>query len=57
MHPSGPAGAAGEALGPLCVCGHGKTAHKHYRKGTDCALCDCPGYRRGLLGRLLGSRR
>jgi hypothetical protein len=24
---------------PLCVCGHAKDAHEHYRKGTDCAVC------------------
>jgi hypothetical protein len=26
----------------LCVCGHPKKAHLHYRRGTECALCDCP---------------
>ena len=26
----------------LCRCGHARSAHRHYRKGTDCALCDCP---------------
>lgn len=29
-----------------CVCGHAQDAHEHYRPGTDCALCDCPRYRR-----------
>jgi len=29
-----------------CVCGHGEDAHEHYRPGTDCALCDCPKFRR-----------
>lgn len=25
-----------------CIrCGHGSTDHLHYRRGTDCALCDC----------------
>ena len=24
-----------------CRCGHSADAHEHYRKGTDCALCDC----------------
>ena len=24
-----------------CGCGHPHVAHQHYRKGTDCALCDC----------------
>jgi hypothetical protein len=27
-----------------CVCRHVKQAHEHYRRGTDCALCDCPRY-------------
>ncbi|SFT34198.1 hypothetical protein SAMN05660657_00229 [Geodermatophilus amargosae] len=40
---------------PLCsTCDHGKQAHAHYRRGTDCALCPCARYRRpALLGRLL----
>lgn len=29
-----------------CVCGHVQDAHEHYRPGSDCALCDCPRYRR-----------
>ncbi|RBY75293.1 hypothetical protein DQ238_19900 [Geodermatophilus sp. TF02-6] len=29
----------------LCRCGHVRTAHEHYRRGTDCALCDCGRYR------------
>ncbi len=37
-------------------CGHGRQAHQHYRRGTDCALCDCDRYRRSLLARLLGAR-
>lgn len=24
-----------------CRCGHERSAHKHYRGGNDCALCDC----------------
>jgi hypothetical protein len=24
-----------------CRCGHAADAHRHYRSGTDCALCDC----------------
>jgi hypothetical protein len=31
---------------PRCRCGHGKSAHSHYRRGTDCSLCDCPRFRR-----------
>jgi hypothetical protein len=42
----------------LCVCGHAKKAHVHYRRGTECALCDCPRwYGRGPLSRLLRLRR
>lgn len=42
-----------------CRCGHARSAHEHYRRGTDCALCGrdlCPNYRpatpwyRRLLG-------
>jgi hypothetical protein len=35
-----------------CGCGHAKPAHAHYRRGTDCAFCDCARYRRPLLHRL-----
>lgn len=24
---------------PICGCGHQKSAHEHYRRGSDCALC------------------
>ncbi|GAA4121676.1 hypothetical protein GCM10022215_26800 [Nocardioides fonticola] len=40
---------------PRCRCGHEHAAHEHYRRGTDCALCDCRRYRRplrSLLSRL-----
>ncbi|GAA3337471.1 hypothetical protein GCM10017714_04650 [Curtobacterium pusillum] len=30
----------------ICVCGHAQEAHEHYRRGSDCALCDCPKFRR-----------
>ena len=31
----------------LCTCGHAYTAHRHYRRGTECSLCpDCPRWRR-----------
>lgn len=30
----------------VCVCGHVQDAHEHYRPGSDCALCDCPRFRR-----------
>jgi hypothetical protein len=26
----------------LCRCGHDRLAHEHYRKGSECALCECP---------------
>jgi endonuclease/exonuclease/phosphatase (EEP) superfamily protein YafD len=32
-----------------CRCGHPRSAHEHYRRGSDCALCGpgtCPRYRR-----------
>lgn len=35
-----------EAEPATCVCGHAQAAHEHYRPGSDCALCDCPKYRR-----------
>jgi hypothetical protein len=25
-----------------CHCGHGRDTHRHYRRGSDCALCACP---------------
>jgi hypothetical protein len=46
--PARPAEAAGSApvTGPICACGHGKQAHEHYRRGSDCALCGCVRFRR-----------
>ncbi len=35
-----------------CSCAHGRAAHAHYRRGTDCAFCGCYGYCRRPLGRL-----
>jgi hypothetical protein len=26
----------------LCSCRHSRDAHRHYRPGRDCALCECP---------------
>jgi hypothetical protein len=41
-----------------CVCGHDRHAHQHYRRGSDCALCDCTRWRpRQSLIRRLGRRR
>jgi hypothetical protein len=28
-----------------CKCGHGRAAHMHYRKGTECGSCDCSKFR------------
>lgn len=46
----------------LCICGHDRTAHEHYRSGSDCSLCptrSCRKFRsatslRQGLSRLLG---
>ncbi len=45
-----PSPAPAQAVKP-CVCGHGRQAHEHYRRGKDCALCSCARYRRRLIGR------
>ena len=26
----------------LCSCRHRRDAHRHYRPGSDCAVCTCP---------------
>ena len=26
----------------LCRCHHTRDAHRHYRPGSDCAVCTCP---------------
>jgi len=26
----------------LCRCRHSRSAHRHYRSGSDCAVCECP---------------
>jgi len=41
-----PLPAAVTADAATCVCGHRQEAHEHYRPGSDCALCDCPRFRR-----------
>jgi hypothetical protein len=33
----------------LCTCGHDREAHRHYRLGSDCALCDCDRWRQPTL--------
>jgi hypothetical protein len=45
----------------LCVCGHERRAHEHYRAGADCSLCAdprCPRFRpvTPWWRRLLGAR-
>jgi hypothetical protein len=30
----------------LCRCGHDRQAHRHYRPGSDCGLCECPRWTR-----------
>jgi hypothetical protein len=30
----------------LCSCRHSRDAHRHYRPGRDCALCECPRWSR-----------
>jgi hypothetical protein len=45
----------------LCRCGHAIAAHEHFRRGTECVLCEpgsCPRYRRvGVLARYWSSVR
>lgn len=24
----------------MCACGHVREAHEHYRRGTECSICD-----------------
>jgi hypothetical protein len=46
--------------GKLCSCGHGREAHEHYRKGSDCGICGvagCAAYARAPLHKRLWSRR
>jgi hypothetical protein len=38
----------------VCVCGHPKTVHEHFRDGDDCGRCGkekCPRYRRAPIKR------
>jgi hypothetical protein len=51
-----PALPAQATSGRTCSCGHGKQAHEHYRRGTDCAVCSCARYDRPLLRRLLSRK-
>jgi hypothetical protein len=27
---------------PRCNCHHRRDAHRHYRPGSECAVCNCP---------------
>jgi hypothetical protein len=45
----GPSVAPPAAQVKPCRCGHGRQAHEHYRRGSDCALCGCGRYRRRRL--------
>ena len=42
-----------------CRCGHDRDSHRHYRRGDDCALCDCPHFRgeSAFWGKLFGNGR
>jgi len=49
------AGAARRTGGTApCRCGHGRDAHMHYRRGSDCALCECPRWSPARRPRLTG---
>jgi hypothetical protein len=30
----------------FCECCHDRSAHEHYRAGSECGLCGCDQYRR-----------
>ena len=45
--------------GKLCLCGHGRTAHEHYRRGSDCGVCGtagCAAFRRPSILRSIAMR-
>ncbi|MEV6343647.1 hypothetical protein [Actinoplanes sp. NPDC051851] len=40
----------------LCLCGHPRRAHDHYRPGSECSACpagECPRFRRATWWRRL----
>jgi hypothetical protein len=39
----------------LCLCGHTREAHRHYRSGTDCGLCGCLKWRPAPSEHLYGT--
>ena len=41
----------------LCRCDHVRAVHRHYRKGTDCAVCACGRWSREYLARWRSWRR
>ncbi len=55
--PDGPEGVM-SARGAVCVCGHSRENHEHYRRGSDCSSCGCRQYRkRSWVGRVLNVSR
>lgn len=32
-------------MGTMCVCGHVRADHKHYRHSKECGNCMCSGWR------------
>jgi hypothetical protein len=43
-------------LASLGRCGHDRSTHRHYRRGSDCALCDCPRWSRQVALRQFARR-
>jgi len=51
------AGSQVRRRGSLCRCGHDSYAHRHHRRGDECALCACPAWSApGYLRRLFATR-
>jgi hypothetical protein len=46
------AGGESAAVERPCTCGHAGSAHRHYRRGSDCGLCLCARFARPLSERL-----
>jgi hypothetical protein len=47
----------GQMNGTPCLCGCPREPHLHDRRGTDCAFCGCPRYRRDTWFQRALSRR
>jgi hypothetical protein len=45
---------SGRPLRTCSSCSHERELHEHCRPGTDCALCECAGYRSWSLAGLVG---